>query len=193
MKCIKHLVLLWIFSFLLFPTKAQKWGLVDTEYVLGQLPEYKKAQAELEKVSLEWEEEIKTMTKESEQMEIKFHAEEILLTVELRKERKESIDKKFEEIKEYNKKVFGFEGLYFLKKKELMKPVQDKVAEAIDKVRKSQRLGILLDKSSDLVVLYVDPTHDYTDLVLESLGLNNDNSVVDEENTKNKKQKSKKE
>ena len=74
-------------------------------------------------------------------------------------------------LKEYQKKIFGSEGLYFLKKKELIKPVQDLVFEASERVAKSNRLAIVFDKSGEMVMIYTDPIHDYTDFVLEELGL----------------------
>ena len=75
--------------------------------------------------------------------------------------------------------IFGFEGLIFLKKQELVKPVQDKVFEAIEKVAKSKQLQIIFDKSSDLVILYSDLKHDYSDYVLEELGLGDPKDTVD--------------
>ena len=85
------------------------------------------------------------------------------------------IDRAWKEVKEYQKQIFGFDGLYFLKKKELIKPVQDQVFDAVEKVAKNNRLQIVFDKSGDLVMIYTDPIHDYTDYVLEELGLGENN------------------
>ena len=152
-------------------TFAQKFGYVDTNYILGRLPEYQQAQAEIEKLAQGWESEIQEMIKEAESMEAAFQAEEVLLTVDMRKDRQSEIERQWKEIKDHQKQVFGFEGLYFLKKKELVKPVQDKVFEAVERVAKNNRLQIVFDKSGDLVMIYTDPIHDYTDFVLEELGL----------------------
>jgi outer membrane protein len=152
-------------------TFAQKFGYVDMNYILGQMPEYAEAQGEIKKLANEWESEVQQMYKEIEQMEADLKAEEILLTVAMKKDRRTEIDRKMEELKEYQKKVFGFEGLYFLKKKELIKPAQDLVFEATERVAKNNRLAIVFDKSGDLVMIYTDPIHDYTDLVLEELGI----------------------
>lgn len=168
----KNLILFSALSFLLIPVSfAQKFGYVDTNYILGRLPEYKEAQAEIEKLAQGWEAEIQEMYKEAESMEAAFQAEEVLLTVDMRNDRQAEIDRQWKEIKDYQKQVFGFEGLYFLKKKELIKPVQDKVFEAVERVAKNNRLQIVFDKSGDLVMIYTDPIHDYTDFVLEELGL----------------------
>jgi outer membrane protein len=95
----------------------------------------------------------------------------VLLTEEMKQERMEQIRKKETELKEYQHKVFGFSGLLFLKKQELIKPIQDKVWDAVDKVAKQNNLAIVFDKSGELVMIYTDPRFDYTDFVLDELGL----------------------
>ena len=159
-------------------TFAQKFGYVDTNFVLSKVPEYKLAQEEINKISLVWEEEIQDMYKEIQEKESSLQAEEILLTKEMKDERRLEISEMWEEVKVYQKKVFGFEGLFFLKKKELIKPVQDKVFDAVEKVAKNHRLQIMFDKSGDLVMIYTDPIHDYTDYVLEELNLGDKNDVI---------------
>lgn len=152
-------------------TFGQKFGYVDTEYVLSRMSEYKEAQAEIQKLAQGWEEEIQQMYKAVEEKESILQAEEVLLTQELKNERRLEIERNWKEVKEYQKQVFGFDGLYFLKKKELMKPVQDLVFDAVERVAKNNRLQIVFDKSGDLVMIYTDPIHDYTDYVLEELGM----------------------
>jgi outer membrane protein len=157
---------------------AQKWGYVDTEYILGKIPEYKEAQDEINALSLSWDQEIQSMYREIESLYDKLQAEEVLLTPEMKEERLTEIQLKEEEVKAYHKKVFGYEGLFFLKKKELIKPVQDKVFDAVEKVAKDNRLQMVFDKSGELVLIYTDPIHDYTDYVLEELGLGDKNDVI---------------
>lgn len=157
---------------------AQKFGYVDSEYILNQMPEYKEAQAEIDALSKSWEKEIQQMHSEIESMYNELKAEEVLLTEEMKAERMQEIKKKEEEVKAYQDKVFGVGGLYFLKKKELIKPVQEKVFEAVEKVAKDKRLQIVFDKSGDLVMIYTNPIHDYTDYVLEELGLGDETDVI---------------
>ena len=135
------------------------------------MPEYKEAQTEIEKLAKGWEDEIQKMYQEVEGMEVALQAEEVLLTQEMKEDRIAEIDRKWKEVKDYQQQIFGFEGLYFLKKKELVKPVQDEVFEAVERIAKNNRLQIVFDKSGDLVMIYTDPIHDYTDFVLEDLGL----------------------
>jgi len=174
----KDLILLVIFLSLTNFVLAQKFGYVNTEYVLSKMPEYREAQEEINKLSLSWQEEIQAMYKDIEGMYNALQAEEVLLTKEMKDERLSEINKKEQEVKEYQKKVFGFEGLFFLKKKELIKPVQDKVFDAVEIVAKNSRLQIVFDKSGDLIMIYTDPIHDYTDFVLEELGLGDDNDII---------------
>jgi len=93
------------------------------------------------------------------------------LTEEMLDEREIKIENKLKEAIEYQHKIFGPEGLFFLKKKELIKPKLDKIFEAVEIVCKKHKLDYLMDKSSDLVLVYTNPIHDYTDYVLEELGL----------------------
>ncbi len=174
----KNLILILLLMATVQVASAQKFGYVNTDYILGKMPEYGEAQAEIDKLSLAWQEEIQGMAKKIEAMYSAFQAEEVLLTAEMKNDRLGDIKKKESELKEYQKKIFGFEGLFFLKKKELVKPVQDKVFDAVEKVCKDQRLTIMFDKAGDMVMIYTDPRHDYTDFVLDELGLGDPNDVI---------------
>ncbi|MCK5704799.1 MAG: OmpH family outer membrane protein [Cyclobacteriaceae bacterium] len=158
--------------------KAQKFGYIDTDYILAQMPEYKEAQGEIGQLSKSWQSEIQQMYKEIESMYSELQAEEVLLTQEMKDERLAEIKTKEEEVKEYNSKVFGYEGLFFLKKKELMKPVLESVFEATEKVCKAHRLQFMFDKAADMVMIYTDPIHDYTDYVLDELGYGDENDTI---------------
>jgi len=157
---------------------AQRFGYIDTDYILNKMPEYKKAQDEIAQLSSAWEKEIQEMAKKIEAMYSALQAEQVLLTEEMRKERTETIQKREAEMKEYQKKVFGFGGLFFLKKQELIKPIQDKVWDAVDKAAKQNNLAIVFDKAGELVMIYTDPRYDYTDFVLDELGLGDPNDKI---------------
>ena len=157
---------------------AQKFGYIDSDFILAKMPDYNKAQEEIDRLSSTWQKEIEEMQKKMEGMYNSFQAEQVLLTEEMKQERLDNIAKKEIELKEYQKKVFGFGGLFFLKKQELIKPLQDKVFEAVEKVAKANRLAIIFDKAGELVMIYTDPRHDYTDFVLEELGLGDPNDKI---------------
>jgi outer membrane protein len=157
---------------------AQRFGYIDTDFILNKMPEYGKAQEEINQLSEAWEKEIQDMSKKVESMYSDLQAEQVLLTNDMKKERTSAIQKKEAELKEYQKKVFGFGGLFFLKKQELIKPIQDKVWDAVDKVAKQNNLAIVFDKAGELVMIYTDPRYDYTDFVLDELGLGDPNDKV---------------
>jgi len=173
-----------LFLFLLFfvgagqIAEAQKFGYIDTDYILAQMPEYKEAQSEIGQLSKSWQSEIQQQYKEIASMYNELQAEEVLLTQEMKDERLAEIKIKEEEVKEYNSKVCGYEGLFLLKKKELMKPVLESVFEATEKVCKAHRLQFMFDKAADMVMIYTDPIHDYTDYVLEELGYGDENDTI---------------
>ena len=176
MKILATTILLLFFG-LNFAT-AQKFGYFDSEFVLSKMPEYSKAQGEIEQLAAAWQKEIEDMQQKVDELYRVYQAEQVLLTEEMKQERLEAIKKKENELKDYQKKVFGYGGLYFLKKQELIKPLQDKVFDAVEKVAKSNRLAFMFDKSAELVIVYTDPRHDYTDFVLEELGLGDPNDKV---------------
>ena len=157
---------------------AQKFGYIDSDFILSKMPEYGKAQGEIDQLSAAWQKEIEEMQRKVEALYSTYQAEQVLLTEVMKQERLDEIKKKETELKDYQKKVFGFGGLFFLKKQELIKPLQDKVFDAVEKVAKSNRLTIIFDKAGELVMIYTDPRHDYTDFVLEELGLGDPNDKV---------------
>jgi len=175
----RKLGLLFLLCLITLSVNAQKFGYIDSDYILKKLPEYAKAEKELNMLSSKWQADIEKMKKEYEKMQTDFKAEEILLTEDMKKERLDTLAGREKAIKEYQKKIFGFEGMIFLKRQELMKPVQDKVFEAVEKVAKSKSLQIIFDKSGDLVMVYTNPIHDYTDYVLEELGLGDPNDTAE--------------
>jgi outer membrane protein len=140
------------------------------------MKEYSEAMNDIDLLSKAWEKEISDMYIEMEKKEINLKNEEILLTKDMYNERRGLLDKEWVSIREYQQKVFGFEGLYFLKKKELIEPIQDIIFESVEKIAKKNRLQIVFDKSSEPILLYTNPIHDYTDYVLEDLGLNKKNN-----------------
>ena len=167
-----------LFLFLIFTIDgySQKFGYVNSDFILNSMPEYKEALAEIDNLSKAWEKEVSDMYLELEKKEIILKNEEILLTKEMYEEKRILLDEEWKEARGYQQKVFGFEGLYFLKKKELIQPIQDILFESIENVAKQNRLQIIFDKSSEPVLLYTNPIHDYTDYVMEDLGLTKKNN-----------------
>ena len=151
--------------------QAQKFGWVDSEFIMAKMPEYAKAQQELALLSDTWQKEIEVQQKDLDKLHRNYQNEEIVLTEAMKKKRQDEILLKEQELKAYRNKQFGYEGQLFKKRQELNKPVQDKVFEAVEKVAKKKSLAVVFDKSGDLTMLYTNPAHDYTEFVLEELGL----------------------
>ncbi len=167
----KSTILLILAFFLQFTTQAQKFGFVDSEAILKKMPEYKQAEKEIDKLAKGWQKDLEKMYDEIQKMYRDYQAEEVLLTQEMKAERKALIGKKEKEAKDYQNKMFGYEGLLFLKRQDLIKPVQEKVYKSVEKISKKKKIQIMFDKSSGIVMIYMNPIHDYTDEVLEDLGL----------------------
>lgn len=149
---------------------AQKIAYVDTEYILAQIPEYKAAQSELDKTSVQWQKEIEAKYAEIDKMYRAYEAEEILLTEDLKKKRQADIVAKEKDAKELQKQRFGVDGDLFKKRQELVKPIQDKVYNAVKVVAEKGGYSIIFDKASDITMLYTSSKLDKSDLVLEQLG-----------------------
>lgn len=175
----RSILFLWIVFFFSSFTYGQKVGYIDSEFILSKMPEYKKAQEDLNKISGKWQKEVDDKYKEILKLKDDFNAAEVLLTEDIRKERLDTISKKEKFVKELQNKYFGYEGMLFLKRQELAKPVQDKLFLAVQKVSRSKQVQIMFDKSGDIVMIYTDPKHDYTDYVLEELGLGDKNDTID--------------
>jgi len=179
----KRFFILLLFTLLSFSRgMAQKIGYIDSKFILAKMPEYKQANAELGTQSQKWQTEIEGLRSEVDKLRKEYMAEEVLLTEDMKKERQTAIAKKDKEAKDAQNKAFGFEGMYFLKKQELIKPLQDKVFDAVEKVCKKKKIAIMFDKAGDLVMIYTNPAHDYTDFVLEELGLGDKDDTVNDQN-----------
>jgi outer membrane protein len=149
---------------------AQKYCFVDTQYILENISEYKAAQQQLDQLSVNWQKEIEAKYAQIDKLYKDFQAEQILLTDEMKRKRENEIITKEKEVKEFQKQKFGYEGELFRKKQELVKPIQDKIYNAIKKMATDQSYAVVFDKSSDLIMLYANPKYDKSDYILLQLG-----------------------
>ncbi|CAN5415648.1 OmpH family outer membrane protein [soil metagenome] len=158
--------------FFLFTSSAfaQKYAYVNTQYILDNIPEYKAAQQQLDNVSLQWQKEIEDRYAIIDKLYKTYQAEQVLLTEEMKKRRQDEINTKEKDVKELQKQRFGFEGDLFKKKQELVKPIQDKIYNAVKKLATDGSYAVIFDKSSDLVMLYTNPKYDKSDDILLALG-----------------------
>lgn len=163
---------LFILIGLVFGTQmnAQRFGIVDTEFILTKIPEYKQAQSQLDQLSQQWQGEVESLQSEMDALQKAYNAEKVLLTEDMRKTQEGAIKAKESEILELQRKYFGPEGDIFKKRQELIKPIQDKIYNAVQEVAKRKKLDVVFNKSSDLVVLYNNQKADISDDVLKKLG-----------------------
>jgi outer membrane protein len=153
-------------------TYAQKFGYIDTEFITSKMPEFQKVQTALNEKTKNWLKEVADKQEAVAQLEKEFHLEELLLTDELRQQRLATIKLKDQEAKAYQEKVFGEEGELFKAKQNAMKPILDEISKALERVVRQKRLDFVFDKANDgLALIYTNPIHDYSDYVLEELGL----------------------
>src|ERR1017187_8403112 len=152
-------------------TFAQKIGYVDTEYILSKIPEYKAAQTELDNISIQWQKEIEAKYSEIDKMNKALEAEQILLTDDMKSKREKDIAAKEKEVKDLQKQRFGIDGELFKQRQALVKPIQDKVYNAVKSIAEKGAYSIIFDKASDITMLYSSPKLDKSDAVLKLLGL----------------------
>jgi len=122
-------------------------------------------------IGAEWRKEAQSLTKEIQEMYNALKAEEVLLTEDMYEERTAQIRDKEKSANAFNNRVFGTNGQYYQKQAELLQPLQSKIFDAIERVSRKNNLAILFDKASGLSMIYTDPRHDYSDFVIEELGI----------------------
>jgi len=149
---------------------AQKYAYVDSQYILDNIPDYKSAQQQLDNLSLQWQTEIEDKYKIIDKLYKTYQAEQVLLTEEMKKRRQDEITQKEKDVKDLQKQRFGFEGDLFKKKQELVKPIQDKIYNAVKKLATDQSYAVIFDRSSDLIMLFANPKYDKSDDILLAMG-----------------------
>ncbi len=154
------------------PTQAQnqRFGYVDTEYILENIPEYKDAQDELNELSTRWEKEIKAKYDQVEKMYRDYQTESVLLPEDMKRKREEEIIAKEKEAKDLQMKYFGPEGDLFNKRTELVEPIQEKVFNAIQNIAETRNYAFVFDKASGAMMLYASDKFDISDDVLDEIG-----------------------
>jgi outer membrane protein len=152
---------------------AQKYAIIDTKFILDKLPDYKKAQTDLDLVAAGWQKEIDSMQAQLDKMYKDYDAEQVMLSEELRKKREDQLFLKEKGLRDLQRKRFGFEGDLFKKRQELIKPVQDKVYNAVQKIASQRGYDFILDKSEGITVIFADPKLDKSEDILRELGVKN--------------------
>ena len=153
-----------------FGASAQKYAFVNTDYILGNIPEYSDAQTQLDELSVQWQKEIEAKFAEIDKMYKSFQNEAVLLPEDMKKKREDDIINKEKEAKDLQKKRFGQDGDLFKKRQELIKPIQEKIYNAIEEISTSENYAVVFDKAGSATLLYTNAKYDISEQVLDKLG-----------------------
>jgi len=149
---------------------AQRFAYVDSEYILKHIPEYLSAQKQLDALSQQWQKEVDDRFTEVEKMYKAYQADQVLLTDEMRKRRENEIVEKEKAAKEFQRQKFGFEGELYQQRVKLVKPIQERVAKAVQAVAENAQLDMVFDKNSNVIMLYASLRLDKSNDVITRLG-----------------------
>ena len=150
---------------------AQRYAIIDSKYILDKIPEYKDAQKKLDQFSELWQQELDQKQAAMDKMYKDYDAEQVMLPDALKKKREDELFNKEKELRDLQRKRFGFEGDLFKKRQELIKPIQDRVYNAVQKLAVEKQFDFILDKSEGITVIFADPKLDKSDDVLRNLGV----------------------
>jgi outer membrane protein len=152
-------------------SNAQKYAIIDTKYILDKMPEYTQAQKQLDVFAADWQKEIDNLQSELDRMYKDYESEQVMLSEDLRKKREDQLFLKEKGLRDLQRKRFGFEGDLFKKRQELIKPIQDRVYNAVQKLAVQRGYDFILDKSEGITVIFADPKLEKSDDVLKELGI----------------------
>ena len=152
---------------------AQKYALLDMEYILKNIPAYERANEQLNQVSKKWQAEVESLITESSTMHNNYQNEMVFLSQEQKKARQEAIMKKEKDASDLKRKYFGPEGELFKKRESLMSPIQEEIYTAVKEIAELRGYSLVLDRSSDTGVIYGSPKADISNEVLQKLGYAN--------------------
>lgn len=168
----RNLILAILFITVAIPLSAQRFGYVDTDYILKNLPQYNQAMRTLENQTKQWSQEIQQRQEALDQKRADFLNEKVLLTEDQVKKEQAEIDAEALEIKELQEKRYGQDGDLIKMRKSIVKPIQDQVWIAVKQVAERRNYGFVFDKGSDLIMVYTDPKFDISRDVLLLLNPN---------------------
>ena len=151
----KPIITLFIAIFTATLMYAQKYAYVDTEYILENIPEYKDAQDQIDELAEDYQKEIEEKFAEIDRMYKTYQAEAVLMPEDIKKKKEEAIIAKENEVRELQKQRFGKDGDLFLKREELVKPIQEKIYNSIEEIATEKNYAFVFDKAGSLTILFV--------------------------------------
>ncbi len=169
MKKIFLVACLTIFAFT--ASFAQRLAYVDSDYILKHMPEYVSAQKQLAALSEQWQKEVDSRYQEIDRMYKAYQADQVLMTADMKKRREAEIVDKEKAAKDFQRQKFGPDGELPQRSTNTLKPIQDKVAKAVQAVAESDNLDMIFDKNSEVIMLFANPRYDKSAEVITRLGL----------------------
>lgn len=160
-----------LFCLVALSLKAQRYAIIDTKYILNKLPDYTSADKKLQIIGEQWQKEIDNKQAELDKMYKNYDAEQFMLTEDLKKKRETELFNKEKEVRDLQKKRFGYEGDLFKERQKIVKPIQDKVYNAVQKIAVARGYDFILDKSEGITVIFADSKLDKSDDILRELGI----------------------
>ena len=152
---------------------AQKFALIDMEYILKNIPAYERANEQLNQVSKKWQAEVEAINTEAQTLYKNYQNEVVFLSQEQKKAKQEEIMEKEKQASELKKKYFGPEGELFKKRESLMTPIQDEIYNAVKEISELRGYSLVLDRASDVGIIFGSPKVDISNEVLGNLGYSN--------------------
>lgn len=166
----KKLMIIAVMAFISLAADAQKFALIDMEYILKNIPAYERANEQLNQVSKKWQAECEALSTEASTMYKNFQNEVVFLSQEQKKTKQEAIMNKEKEAGELKRKYFGPEGELFKKRESLMGPIQDEIYNAVKEISDLRGYSLVIDRASDTGIIYGSPKIDISNEVLSKLG-----------------------
>jgi len=157
--------------FIGFSGFAQRFAYIDSQYILNHVPDYLSAQKELKALSDQWQKESDARFQEIDRMYKAYQADQVLMTTDMKKRRETDIVEKEKAAKDFQRSKFGPDGELAQRSSALIKPIQDRIAKAIQELAESDGIDMVFDKNSEVIMLYANPRYDRSDDIIKRLGL----------------------
>ncbi|MDD7080785.1 MAG: OmpH family outer membrane protein [Prevotella sp.] len=150
--------------------QAQKFALVDMEYILSNIPAYERANEQLNQTSKSWQAEVEALNNKAQTLYKNYQNESVFLSDAQKKEREKAIVDKEKEAADLKKKYFGPEGELYKKRQSLIEPIQDEIYNAVKSIATTRGFQLILDRASDNGIIFASPSIDISNEVLSKLG-----------------------
>ena len=166
----KKIIMMLMMAVMAITANAQKYALIDMEYILKNIPAYEMTNEQLSQVSKKWQNEVEALQQEAQNMYKNYQSELVFLSAEMKTKREEEIVKKEQEAQDLKRKYFGPEGELYKKRESLMKPIQDEIYNAVKEISEDKGYQMVIDRASAMSLIFASPKIDISNEVLLKMG-----------------------